>query len=104
VCLITLIMVIVGAVGLIRSVVGIAYPEPFLGGRAPVIEGENTPAYDQEQWEREQEAGRQSQLRYAILELVGNAAMVLIAGPLYLYHWRKIEGEHAPEVASEPLA
>jgi hypothetical protein len=33
--------------------------------------------------------------RYAVLSLVGNAAMLFIAGPLYIYHWRKIEVEHA---------
>jgi len=26
-----------------------------------------------------------------VISLVGNATMLLIAGPLYRYHWRKIE-------------
>jgi hypothetical protein len=34
-----------------------------------------------------------------VLSLVGNGAMLLLAGPLYLYHWRKIEHEVVPSRA-----
>jgi hypothetical protein len=95
VCLITLIMVIVGAVGVVRGVVELAYPDPYAGGYSerPVdVKGE--PTMSEEDWERQQELARQSSQRYAILSLVGNGALLLIAGPLYVYHWRKIEVEH----------
>ncbi|MDZ4655427.1 MAG: hypothetical protein U1F44_06095 [Coriobacteriia bacterium] len=103
VCLITLIMVIVAAVGFVRGIVEFAYPDSYQYGMRPLDE-KGEPAMTDEEWEREAEAQENSSRRYAVLSLVGNGAMLLIAGPLYLYHWRKIEVEHSDltpgEVAS----
>lgn len=103
VCLITLIMVIVAAVGLVRSTVEIAWPDPGFIGSQPVDE-KGKPTISEEEWNRQQEAQQNSQRRYATLSLVGNAAMLLIAGPLYVYHWRKIEVEltDKPDAAALP--
>jgi len=101
VCLITLIMVIVAAVGFVRAIVDIAYPDP---GYVSYVESIPTdvngdPVYTEEQWAKYQAdqkaATAASTRRYAVLTLVGNVAMLLIAGPLYVYHWKKIEVEHA---------
>lgn len=35
-----------------------------------------------------------------MLSLVGSLSYVFIAGPIYIYHWRKIESEK--DVRSEP--
>ncbi|MBN1192197.1 MAG: hypothetical protein JXA36_00680 [Coriobacteriia bacterium] len=100
VCLITLIMVIVAAVGLVRSSVELAYPDPGYYMDKP-LDDDGEPVYSEEEWERQMEAQEASSRRYAVLSLVGNAAMVLIAGPLYVYHWRKIEVEHIDKPAVE---
>jgi hypothetical protein len=91
VCLITLIMVIVGAATAIRSAVELVYPDPgtFME-KAPVDEKGNA-TVDEAEWKRQQEAQKDSQRRYAVLSLVSS----LIAGPVYIYHWRKIEIEKA---------
>jgi Ca2+/Na+ antiporter len=103
VCLITLIMVIVGSVGVVRGVVELVYPDPYVSYERPVIEkGED--GMSEEEWERQQKLSVDSSRRYAILSLVGNGALVLIAGPLYVYHWRKIEVEHAEKPQSTPAA
>ncbi|MDI6691786.1 MAG: hypothetical protein QMD76_00515 [Anaerosomatales bacterium] len=94
VCLITLIMVIVGAVGVIRSGVELVYPEPTMMEPPPKTES-GQPAMTEEEWQRQQEIGRQQSRRWAIINLVGNLALVVIAGPIYAYHWRKIEEEKA---------
>lgn len=94
VCLITLIMVIVAVVGLVRSTVELLYPDPgYYSG--PVSKDGGLTAED---IKKEQEYQKASSRRNAILGLVGNAAMLLVAGPLYVYHWRKIEVER-PERA-----
>jgi predicted DNA repair protein MutK len=90
VCLITLIMVIVAVVGLVRSTVELLYPDPGYYMAEPV-KGEDRSAED---IEKEREYQLASSRRYAVLNLVGNVAMLLVAGPLYVYHWRKIEVEH----------
>jgi hypothetical protein len=102
VCLITLIMVIVAAVGLVRGIVDLAYPDPYITEQPVPMDGAK-PAMTEEEWQMEQDTQARSQRRYAVLDIVGNAAMLLIAGPLYLYHWRKIETEHS-EVADVPAA
>ncbi len=94
VCLITLIMVIVAAVGFVRNVVEMVYPDPGYYDR-PMMDGESKVsdediAEQRELWEKQDR-------RNTILGLVGNTAMLLIAGPLYLYHWRKIEVELTDE-------
>ena len=45
---------------------------------------------------REAELARDSERRYTVLELVGSGATLLIAGPLYIYHWRRVQSERAP--------
>ncbi len=103
VCLITLIMVIVAAVGLVRSTVELVYPDPGYYYSGPIEkEGARTEA----DIKAEQEAQEEQSRRQAVLNLVGNGAMLLVAGPLYIYHWRKIEVEHAekPEIAPTSAA
>lgn len=91
VCLITLIMVIVAVVGLVRSTVELVYPDPGYFAE-PAKDGDD--GRTQEQIDAERKYQEESSRRYAILNLVGNGAMLLVAGPLYVYHWRKIEVEH----------
>jgi len=92
VCPITLIMVIVGAATAVRAVVDLVYPDPGYYMERPIDE-DGEPIYSEEEWERQQSVQRESTLRYAILSLAGSLSYVFIAGPLYVYHWRKIGGE-----------
>lgn len=89
VCLITLIISIFAAVQLVRSVVEVAYPDPGYVGLEPIA-GSDT---SEEELARQRQAAEDSQRRYAVLSLVGSTTTLLIAGPLYVYHWRRIERE-----------
>jgi hypothetical protein len=83
VCLITLVMVILSAVSVVRGLVTVLYPEPVnIVTDAEIEKGimEADMAMQQE-WSR----------RYAVISLVGSAGMLLIAAPVYVAHWRKIE-------------
>lgn len=104
VCLITLIMVIVGAVGVIRSGVELLYPEPRMTEPYPPKDASGKPTMTEEEWQRQQEIGEQQSRRWGIINLVGNVALVLIAGPVYAYHWRKIEEEKAEPVETATTA
>ena len=97
VCLITLVMVIFSAVNLVRHAVELAYPdraafayEPFYGPN-----GERKP--DPEELRRREQALADSQRRQAVLGLVGSGALLLIAAPAYVYHWRRVQSELAPQ-------
>ena len=103
VCLITLIMVIVSAVGVVRSTVELIYPDPGYYYDVPVEKG-GTSERTEADIEAEQESQREQSRRQAILNLVGNASMLLVAGPLYVYHWRKIEVEHVEKPEITPTA
>lgn len=94
VCLITLIMVIFSAVSLVRGAVELAYPDPgYYGFESPDRDPELT---DEEIAARER-AAADSQRRNALLGMVYSGALLLIAGPLYVYHWRRIQEERPPE-------
>lgn len=114
VCLITLIMAIVATVGVVRSVVDLFYPQPipaYVVAPVPTAlpaagEAQPTPSPEEIAARQKEEYAVQQQwaIRSAVLNLVGNAAMLAIAGPLYLYHWRKIERERTtgPDVPPGP--
>ena len=91
VCLITLIMVIFSSVNLVRSVIELAYPDPGYYFAVPISPDVKTPI-DQAQLEQQQRDNqRQQATRNSVLSLVGSGTMLLVAGPLWIYHWRKIE-------------
>jgi len=100
VCLITLVMVIVAAVGLVRSSVELAYPDPGMYS----IPIEKVPGQTQADLARQAKVARESSRRQAVLSIVGSLAMLLVAGPVYVYHWRKIETELPPKDADAAAA
>jgi hypothetical protein len=90
VCLITLVISIFAAVSLVRSTVELLYPDPgYYGYKGPGAE----PGISVEDQRRQEEVARDSQRRQTVLNLVGSGTMLLIAGPLYAYHWRRVQTE-----------
>lgn len=100
VCLITLIMVIVATVGVVRSTVELVYPDPGYFYDVPIEKGGES-GFTEEELAQQREMQKAQSQRYAVLNLVGNIAMLLVAGPLYIYHWKKIEVEHVDKGAAE---
>ena len=102
VCLITLVIAIFATVNLVRAAVELVYPEPEprlyevpMPIRAPGAEAPAAPEVSEQQLEEQRETQRQWSIRRSILNLVGSITMLLVALPLYVYHWRKIETEPA---------
>jgi hypothetical protein len=95
VCLITLVVSIFAAVQLVRSVVGLAYPDPGYYGYYgyPMPMDESGEQMSEEEQRRQEEIARDSQRRQEVLSVVGSGTTLLIAGPLYLYHWRRVQSE-----------
>lgn len=90
ICLVTLIITLFAAVSLVRGTVSLLYPDPgYYGFTVP---GEDTELSEEEQ-ARQEEIAEESQRRQAVLELVGSATTLVIAGPLYVYHWRRVQSE-----------
>jgi hypothetical protein len=99
VCLITLVMVIFSSVNLVRAAVELIYPDP--GYYTPaIVSPDGKGSVDPAEIEKQQAYGRRQATRSAVLNLVGSAAMLLLAGPLYVYHWRKIERETAAQTVT----
>ena len=103
VCLITLVMVIFAAVNLVRNAVELAYPdrgayayEPFYGPEGEELSAEERRLRD--------EALQESQRRQAVLGIVGSATLLLIAGPAYVYHWRRVQSELRRGAAADEVA
>ena len=90
VCLVTLVMSIFATVNLVRSTVELLYPDPgYYAYEAPAKE----PGVSDEEQRRREQAARDSQRRQAVLSLVGSGTLLLVAGPVYAYHWRRIQRE-----------
>ena len=83
VCLITLAIAIIGVVGTVRGLVSLLYPEPVRVATDVDVEKGTLEAeiVVQQRWSQ----------RYAVLDLVHNVALLAIAAPIYVLHWRKIE-------------
>jgi uncharacterized membrane protein len=93
VCLITLIISIFAAVNLVRSTTELLYPDPGYYGAEPIIRDADGTTVSEEERERLAQAARDSQRRQAVLGLVTSATTLLIAVPVYVYHWRRIQTE-----------
>lgn len=97
----TLMMMIVGTVQFLQGVVNIAYPNPEPGpGYADVKmrysdAAKNNPQITEaeinKQIAEEQAQAAKSQRYYEIRSMIGSLMMFLVALPVYLYHWRKIQ-------------
>lgn len=95
VCLITLVISIFAAVQLVRSGVELIYPDPGYYGEMSTPKGSEAASAAQLQ------SVEDSQRRQGILGLVGSATTLLITGPLYLYHWRRIERERPAPTSTD---
>lgn len=95
VCLITLIMGIFSTVGLVREITDLVVPPPHYGPGPLDMKRMATekPGADVDPalFEAQREFERQNRRSGAIREIAGDTAMLLIALPVYLYHWRKVQ-------------
>ena len=90
VCLITLVIVIFASVNLVRAVIELAYPDPGYYITVPVSP-DGKPSADRSELELQQKNQLQQTTRYSVLSLVSSGTLLLVAGPLWIFHWRKIE-------------
>jgi hypothetical protein len=98
VCVITLVISIFAAVSVVRNTVELLYPDPgYYGFEAPAKE----PGVTAEEQQRRQRAAVESQRRQAVLGLVSSGTLLLLAGPLYVYHWRRVQAER-PSRPAQP--
>lgn len=99
----TLIMLIVGAVEFLRAMVDYLYPEPpYIPGPVEMKErlerqvgpdGVVDEALVQAQIEFEREQAEERQRVWRIRRTISSLALILVAAPIYLYHWRRIQAE-----------
>lgn len=90
VCLIALVISIFAAVSLVRTTVELLYPNPGYYISEPMRDGGGL---SEEERRREREFARESERRQAVLGLVGAGTTLLITGPVYVYHWRRVRTE-----------
>lgn len=95
VCFATLIMLIVGTVGLINGLVEVIYPNPYLGSKITPYDiqqrNSNIPPEEiNEQTEEEQRLQEASMKRSTVIRIVNSAALIFVSLPIYIYHWRKV--------------
>ena len=101
VCLVTLIISVFAAVSLVRGTVALLYPDPGFYGYVPPPDSGTS---GREQAYLDEQRARDSQRRYDVLEVVGAGTTLLIAGPLYVYHWRRVQSELASRATPDAPA
>jgi hypothetical protein len=101
VCLISLVIIIFATVNLVNGVVQLLYPDPGYWYSEPIkISGDEL--VDQAAQAQQQAAAIDSARRQAVLGVVSAATMLLIAVPVYAYHWRRVQRENkAPAEAGQ---
>lgn len=99
VCLISLVITIFAAVNLVSAVVELLYPDPGYYLYEPIKDSAPDPL---EQATREA-AALDSARRQAVLGIVSSGTMLLIAVPVYFYHWRRVqrENQHGAEITQD---
>lgn len=108
--LVSLIMLIISVVSfssLVRTVVSVAYPDPYVGSmvycqKDAAIAAEKagmpavpvtSPEVSSVDCEKQAELEKQSRDRNTVLDLIGEATLLGISVPMYLYHWRRVSQE-----------
>ena len=93
VCLITLVVSLFAAVSLVRSVVELLYADPGYYYSEPAgLDGKGSGISERER-QRQKDLAEDQSRRQAVLGIVGSGTTLLIAGPLYVYHWRRVQQE-----------
>lgn len=94
----TLMMIIIGTVQLIQATTDFIYPPPsyypdktelIMRNKAQNIE--MSPQQLEEQVKLEREKWERSQRYNSIRRLINGFSLLVVATPIYLYHWRKIQ-------------
>lgn len=94
---ITLILMIVGAINLTRTAIASLTPTVYEDDRftfeqqnLELWENKFGPELVERETSRHQEISRINYKRSLVRDLVSSLAFIVIALPIYLYHWRKI--------------
>lgn len=96
ICLITLVMIIFATGDLVREATQVILPPPMSPGKVrtlPPMGKEGPGDFDPAAFEAQREWERQNQRYHAIRGIAGDIAMLALAVPIYLYHWRKVQNE-----------
>ncbi|MDH7478710.1 MAG: hypothetical protein QHH02_01725 [Syntrophomonadaceae bacterium] len=93
-CFATLLMMVIGFIQAADGLFGILYPPP---AETPFYAKEPPAGMTMEQWQEQnrvsQEMQQQRERYYQVRRIVESLIMVVVALPIYWYHWRKIEKE-----------
>jgi len=103
---VTLIMMIVGTVQTVDAIVTLVYPPPLY---YPIPEAPKIPTPDQnvpvellQERARIEQQRQEQQVRYERVRLLAGAlALLAVALPIYLYHWRKVQEEAKIKLAGQ---
>lgn len=94
VCFTTLMMQIVGTVLLIQTLAEVAYPPPVY---SPFYPKEYMQGLTAEELEKQRQLEEDRQKQRARFErarkLAGSLSLLVVAYPIYIYHWRRIRRE-----------
>jgi hypothetical protein len=93
VCLITLVICIFAAINVARSVTNLFYPAPTSSFGAPITVNGGPGV------QSAATAARDAQRHDAVLNLVTSGVTLLVAGPVYAYHWRRIQRDPTKPIA-----
>lgn len=103
VCLIMLLVSLVAVVQLVRSAIGIAYPEDVAAyGWTAYEEVDAIDGVGEEYLSAEQDAARDSQRRSEIIGTVTAGLTLVLAGGLFVVHWRRAQAERSIPAAAVP--
>ncbi len=90
----TLMMMIVGTVQVLQGVINLAYPEPGPSSyemRMKYPDPQQTPKLSEAEIQAQAEQEQARQHYYQIRTIINNFVLLIVALPVYLYHWRKIQ-------------
>ena len=101
----TLMMMVIGTVQFLQGIINIAYPNPQPGPMYSDIKmrytetAKNDPKMTEAEVKKliaeEQAQAAKSQRYYEIRSMISSLVLFLVALPVYLYHWRKIQQSEA---------
>lgn len=95
VCFVSIILIIVGLITTVNAITELAFPDNYYESKIYYDENEEKSGINREEFiaqrEKEIESNKQNDISRRKRRVFDSLAMVLVAFPFYIYHWKKIQ-------------
>jgi hypothetical protein len=86
-------MILIGLIFTVQNITDVVYPTNYYYDTLPIDKNSNMTEEDKKAYQETQKMNRENQMITSKKNVAKSIAVVLVALPAFVYHWKKIEKE-----------